>query len=108
MALSRKQVAFDMDTNALKDYYPKDGWNYAYEIIKRHMNGYGFDWLQGSVYHSRKPMSSVKVLDAISDLIEKHQWINVCMRDCVQTNIGRDTSLNNLFDKDADIPKREK
>ena len=107
MALSRKQVAFDLNTKALEVHYPKPNWNYAYEIIKRHMRENGFDWMQGSVYHSRNPMAAYIVTDVIAELIEKNPWLNLCMRDCVQANLGKENSLNHLFDKDADIQKRQ-
>ena len=42
MSRGRKQVAFDLDTTALKTYYPSDNWNYAYEVIRRHMTNSGF------------------------------------------------------------------
>jgi virulence-associated protein VapD len=104
---TRKQVAFDMDTAALKEYYPNKSWEHAYDVIKQHMTKNDFQWQQGSVYVSNKPMNPVKVSDILSVLIVKHPWLNVCMRDCVQTNIGKEHSLNNLFDKNANVEKRE-
>jgi len=106
MAAGRKQVAFDLDTNALKDYYPSENSNNAYEAIKRHMLKNGFLWQQGSVYVSQKPMTSTEVEIIVESFVEKNPWINVCMRDCRQSNIGREHNLNHLFVKDACIPKR--
>jgi virulence-associated protein VapD len=31
MAAGRKQVAFDLDTDALRKYYPSESWNNAYD-----------------------------------------------------------------------------
>lgn len=107
MAASRKQIAFDLDTKALKIYYPSESWNNAYDVIKRHMENSGFKWLQGSVYVSEKPMSPVKVTDTLCELVEKNPWLNLCMRDCRETNIGREHNQNHIFDKNADIPTRE-
>lgn len=53
MNYGRKQISFDLDTNALKLYYPSPSYNNAYEVIKRHMLKNGFYWLQGSVYISK-------------------------------------------------------
>lgn len=69
MAVSKKQVAFDLDTKALKIYYPAESLNNAYDVIKRHIENSGFKWLQGSVYVSEKPMSSVKVTDTLNTLM---------------------------------------
>lgn len=71
MATSRKQIAFDLDTNALKIYYPMESWNNAYNVISRHMESNRFKWLQGSVYVSERPMSTVKVMDTLNSLIKK-------------------------------------
>ena len=34
---TRKQIAFDLDTKALEEYYPLDSWRNAYKVIKDHM-----------------------------------------------------------------------
>lgn len=33
-AETKKQIAFDLDAKALEMYYPSEGWNNAYEVIK--------------------------------------------------------------------------
>lgn len=105
--MTRKQIAFDLDTNALKIYYPSDSWRNAYDVIKRHMIGNEFKWLQGSVYVSEKPMTSYRVARILEDLVTKNPWLSVCMRDCRETNIGKQHDKNYLFDKSANIPTRE-
>lgn len=104
MANSRKQISFDLDTKALKRYYSARSWNNAYEIIKRHMLKNGFSWVQGSVYVSKKPMSSMRVTNILMELTESNPWLNLCMRDCRETNIGKEHSKNHVFDKNAKIP----
>jgi virulence-associated protein VapD len=108
MARSRKQIAFDLDTNMLKNYYPKVGWQHAYDDIKRHMQNNGFEWQQGSVYVSLKPMDLVILDTVVTSVCINNPWLNVCMRDCVVMNIGKEHSLNHFFDKTANVPKREK
>lgn len=107
MATGKKQISFDLDTKALKTYYPSGSWKNAYEVIRRYMVNSGFNWLQGSVYVSQKPVASAEVTNILDELIDKNPWLNVCMRDCRETNIGREHSKNYLFDKTADIKPRE-
>lgn len=107
MAAGRKQVAFDLDTDALKIYYPSESWNNAYDIIKRHMTNNGFNWLQGSVYVSQKPITSAEVTNILDELVQKNPWLNVCMRDCRETNIGREHNKNHIFNKDVKVLTRE-
>ena len=107
MSKLKKQITFDLDTKALKIYYPNKSWNNAYDIIKKHMTRNDFLWLQGSVYVSIHPMSSKEVTHILDKLIEDNKWLNLCMRDCRETNIGKEHSKNYLFDKTIKIPTRE-
>lgn len=106
MAESRKQIAFDLDTRALQDYYPSEDWRNSYEIIKRHMMKNGFIWLQGSVYVSQNTMSTGKVTRILRKLVKANPWLNLCMRDCRETNIGKEHSKNHLFDRSVEIESR--
>ena len=108
MAGGRKQIAFDLDTNYLKIYYPTEHWNHAYRDMKRFMTNNGFKWEQGSVYTSNSARSPHEIRTIITAMVNEYPWLNVCMRDCVVTNIGRSHSQNYLFDSDAKIPPREK
>lgn len=107
MANTRKQIAFDLDTKALKVYYPSESWNNAYDVIRRHMEKNGFHWLQGSVYVSDKAMSSYRVAKVLSELVAKNPWLNPCMRDCRETNTGKEHNKNHMFGKSAKVPARE-
>jgi len=105
--LTRKQVAFDLNTNELKKFYPSNSWNKAYEDIKIHMTANGYRWQQGSVYVSKFPMSMINASKILSNLVRKFPWLNVCMRDCTITNISKEYSQKYIFDKNADVPIRE-
>lgn len=107
MGDTRKQITFDLDTNALKKYYPSESWNNAYEVIRKHMTANGFYWLQGSVYVSEKPMKPYRVTRILNELVNKNPWLNVCMRDCRETNIGKEYDINSIFDKTVKIQSRE-
>lgn len=98
----KKQIAFDLDTKALEIYYPTDSWQNAYEIIKRHMIKNGFSWLQGSVYVSQEPISTARVSSILDELVIKNPWLNLCMRDCRETNIGKEHSKNHIFDRNIE------
>ncbi len=108
MANSRKQITFDLDTKILEKYYPAKSWQNAYEVIKKHMINNGFEWLQGSVYITKNPVSQTRVSIVLKDLVKKNPWLNLCMRDCRETNIGKEHSKNHIFDKNADIPIKNK
>ena len=52
-------------------------------------------------------MASSVVTDILDDLIDENEWINKCMRDCRETNIGKEHNKNYLFDKKINIPTRD-
>ena len=107
MANGRKQIAFDLDTKALEIYYPSNSWNNAYDVIKKHMTKNGFSWLQGSVYVSDRPMTTTEVTHILDELVIKNPWLNLCMRDCREPNIGKEHDKSHIFDKSANILTRE-
>lgn len=104
MTGTRKQIAFDLDTKALERYYPTDSWQNAYDIIKRHMIKNGFSWLQGSVYVSQEAISTTRVSSILDELVVKNPWLNFCMRDYRETNIGKEHSKNHIFDGNINFP----
>ena len=106
MKITRKQIAFDLDTKALEKYYPTQHWRNAYEDIKQHMKNYGFYWQQGSVYISKMQMKDSFAKATVTDLATANPWLNICMRDCTVANIEREYDLNSLFDKTAPVPAR--
>ena len=107
MSKGRKQVAFDLDTNQLKKYYPNEHWTNAYRDIKTFMTKNNFQWEQGSVYISKIALNPHEINAIMCGMVNTFPWLNVCMRDCVVTNIGRSHSQNHIFDKTADIKPRE-
>ena len=107
MEKTRKQISFDLDTKALKEYYPKGNWREAYQVIKNHMKTNGFIWQQGSVYVSKKEIETLDIAIMLKKLIKQNPWLHKCMRDCKIAEIGKEYNQNHLFNKNAKIPKRQ-
>jgi len=104
---TRKQVAFDLDTKQLQKYYPTNTWTNAYLVIGNHMKENDFKWIQGSVYESNEELNTYDVNKILTTLILENPWLHKCMRDCRQSDIGEQHSLNQIFDRTKDIPERE-
>lgn len=102
-----KQITFDLDTKQLEKYYPKKAWNKAYDKISDYMKKCDFRWVQGTVYVSEKPISSREITYILQDLVHKYPRLNLCMRDCRETEVGKEFERNYLFDKTVSIPTRE-
>lgn len=57
----RKQLTFDIDTKTLEIYYPKANWRHGYDDIRGFLKREGFEWCEGTVYVSKKPLESYEV-----------------------------------------------
>ena len=44
----RKGINFDLDTEALKEHYPKGDWHNAYYDVRTYFEKNGFEHIQGS------------------------------------------------------------
>lgn len=106
MGNQRKQITFDLDTEAMKKYYPKAGWRNGYADIKKQMLDYSFEWMQGSAYVSTRGLNNMETLAIIKKLTDENKWLNKCMRDCRVTNVGKSHDMNHLFDKNTKVLTR--
>ena len=107
MAKSKKQIAFDLDTNKLKEYYPTENWQNAYYDIKTFLKKNHFEHTQGSVYTSKNNITFANVINIIKKINLEFSWLNVCMKDCKVSNVPKQYSLNQYFNKDIKIPTRK-
>jgi len=101
MGRRRKLIAFDLDTKALKTYYPSNSWRTSYKDIKTYMTENGFIWQEGSTYVSEKYMSWANATVILEGLRNELPWTENCMRDCVMGNIDSVYSQNYIFKEKA-------
>jgi len=100
MKETRKEIAFYLDTKALQKYYPKDNWGKAYADIKEYMLKNDFSWRQGSVYVSNGLRTNPEIVDYLDELSINQPWLNLCMRDCTVTNVGKIHNQTYIFCKE--------
>lgn len=103
----RKALNFDLDTNALKEYYPKE-FHQAYYDVRKFMESRGFEHRQGSGYISVGQMTDREVVKTIQLLKIKMPWITKCVKKFDVTNVGREYDLTNYFkDNTSDMEQNE-
>lgn len=61
-------IAFDLDTETLKQSYPNPSWNNAYGDIRKTLEPLGFSWQQGSVYFGDERINAVQCVLAAQQL----------------------------------------
>ena len=70
-SLQRKGINFDLNTQALKEYYPKGDWHNAYADVRDFFEANGFEHIQGSGYHSVEAMSEAKAMAVIYQMTKE-------------------------------------
>ena len=70
-----KTIAFDLDTKALQEYYPKNDWHSAYNDIGSLLAKYDFMRMQCSVYDSTTPFSNIELGDLIQTMGSTLTWL---------------------------------
>ena len=74
-------IAFDLDTETLKQSYPNPSWNNAYGDIRKTLEPLGFSWQQGSVYFGDERINAVQCVLAAQQLSTTYTWFIASVRD---------------------------
>ena len=74
-------IAFDLDTETLKQSYPNPSYTNAYGDIRKVLEPLGFAWQQGSVYFGGNEMNAVKCVMAAQALSRQLTWFKASVRD---------------------------
>jgi virulence-associated protein VapD len=95
----RQGIHFDMDTKALKKYYPKPSWRNAYDDVCKFLEANGFEHEQGSGYHSKSEMLQPEALRIIAKMLKKYPWLNKCVKVCTIADVPTTYDISHLFNK---------
>jgi virulence-associated protein VapD len=74
-------IAFDMDTELLKEHYGNESYNNAYADVRKRLQKHGFSWQQGSVYFGGDQVNAVTCVLAAMDLSNAFSWFSLAVRD---------------------------
>lgn len=104
MGKSRKQIAFDLSHEALRQHYPhKDTaqdpqfFKRAYKDIQRFMDANGFERRQHSVYVSTEELTTLDVAVLMRRMASQFPWLGQCAEKIDTTDIGAQHSLLGLL-----------
>jgi len=86
-------IAFDLDTQTLKDSYPVESFNNAYMDIRKVLEKKGFDWQQGSVYFGNDTVDAVTCVLAVQQLRQTYPWFAASVRDIRMLRIEENNDL---------------
>jgi len=67
-------IAFDLDTERLRNHYPGDSFTHGYDDICRVLQQFGFSRQQGSVYFGDEKVTPVTCVMAVQEVTKQHPW----------------------------------
>lgn len=91
------QLAFDLDTNKLKEVYStQTGKNYnnAYNVIRRFLEKREYQHCQGTVYHSNIGKTRADIITDLKLLQEENSWFGQCVN---KIDYGEISELHDLL-----------
>lgn len=102
-----RTINFDLDTKALKQYYPGKSYRKAYKDIKAYMQQNGFEHRQWSGYKSKAPLSDMEVVDLISRMARSFDWLNKCVNRIDVANVDFLYDLKDIVSEASNAAKSE-
>ena len=99
---SRKQIAFDLCQESLKQSYPQS-YTQAYYDIRRFMKDHGFEHRQSSVYVSLDRLTTLDVIRLMEQLAAEFPWLSRCVNEIDVADIGAQHSLKKVLEN-ASLP----
>lgn len=97
----KKGINFDLDTEALKEHYPKGDWHNAYYDVRTYFEENGFEHIQGSGYHSEMPVSEAMAMAVIYKITKKFPWLNYCVSVCTISDVPELFDIAHVFSREA-------
>lgn len=97
---SRVSVYFDLDVQALKNIYePSSGHDYtnAYHEIRSFMKKEGYEYEQGSVYHSVSEKDRSDVIRTVKALQDEKSWLKECVKKMSYARISEEHDITGVF-----------
>lgn len=94
-------IAFDLDTEQLRELYPNANWNNAYFDIRRELEARGFRWQQGSVYFGDDDIRATDCVKATMDLDALFPWFKPSVRDIRMLQITEEDTLMDFLGFEA-------
>ena len=86
--MRRKQLSFDIDTKVAKAILGKNNYIKAYLDVRKFLEKEGWEHIEGSVYMSKKPLSTTQVMHLLNDLIWEYQS-NLSMMERQEDSLSR-------------------
>ncbi len=101
-------IAFDLDTEQLRQLYPNANLNNACFDIRREPEARGFRWQQGGVYFGNDDIGATDCVKAAMDLDALFPWFKPSVRDIRMMQITEEDTLMDFLGYEAGRSARDR
>ena len=84
-----RAINFDLNTKALKEYYPSHNWRKAYKDIDKFLAANGIVHRQWSGYITSEPISNIKLIAILKKKSAEYPWLKHCATHFDVTDVGK-------------------
>ena len=95
-------IVFDFDTEMLKNYYPGNSYQNAYNDVRSYLTTRGFAWTQGSTYFGDDTVDAVRCVRVVQRMAKKFPWFTPSVRDLRMLRIEENNDLKAALVEDED------
>ena len=100
-------IAYDFNTDCLKENYHNTSWNNAYKDVRTFLETKKFTWKQGSLMYGDQDMTMVQATLVVQEMSQKFSWLASCLSDIRLLHVDLDDDLMpavNFASPHADSP----
>jgi virulence-associated protein VapD len=96
--MDRCLIVFDLDTKCLEKSYHNNSWQNAYADIRRVLNRYRFNNIQGTVYLSEVGVRQAHGTLALQEVAIKFAWFEKCVSNVQFYDLADDFNAQFIVD----------
>lgn len=96
--MNRCLIVFDLDTKCLEKNYRNNSWQNAYTDIRRVLNKYKFNNIQGTVYLSEAGIRQAHGTLALQEIAIKFSWFEKCVSNVQFYDLADDFNAQFIVD----------
>lgn len=94
--MKKYAIAFDMDTECLRDEFGEKAYNNAYSSIQKVLAKHNIERRQGSVYCGTHGVDEFVIFNALVELVNTYKWFGKCVNDIRVFEYEKDSDVTPL------------
>ncbi len=103
-----QEFTFDLNTKALKEYYPQNSINSSWNKIGEYLKNKGFEKKSDSDYVSKTPMSMLQLDEVLDEMKNEFPWFELCSKKALASILTEQSDIKQRWEKELSAKSRSK